>query len=43
MPGRIVIDAKTEPTLEEMLAAYIPEKHGGEFMVDRPVGAEILD
>ena len=43
MPGRIVIDAKTEPTLEEMLAAFIPEKHGGEFMVDRPVGAEILD
>jgi antitoxin MazE len=43
MPGRIVIDAKTEPTLEEMLAAFNPEKHGGEFMVDLPVGAEVLD
>ena len=40
MPGRILIDAKTEPTLEEMLAAFIPEKHGGEFMVEGPIGGE---
>ena len=40
IPGRILIDAKTEPTLEEMLAAFIPEKHGGEFMVEGPIGGE---
>jgi len=40
MPGRIVIVAKTEPTLEEMLAAFIPEKHGGELMADSPIGVE---
>ena len=42
MPGRILIDAKTEPTLEEMLAAFIPEKHGGELMVGEPIGLEAV-
>ena len=39
-PGRIVIEADTEPTLEQMLAAFNPKKHGGEAMVDGPVGLE---
>jgi antitoxin MazE len=29
-PGRIVIEKETRPTLEQMLAAFDPEKHGGE-------------
>ena len=39
-PGRIVIEIKTEPTLEQMLAAFNPEKHGGEALGDGPVGVE---
>jgi antitoxin MazE len=39
-PGRIVIEAKTEPTLEQMLAAFDSEKHGGESMPGGPVGVE---
>ena len=39
-PGRIIIEAETEPTLEQMLAAFDPKKHGGEVMVDRSVGVE---
>lgn len=39
-PGRIVIEAETEPTLEQMLAAFDPKKHGGEMMADGAVGAE---
>jgi len=42
-PGRIVIETETEPTLEQMLAAFDPKKHGGEVMVDRPVGEEVFD
>ena len=41
-PGRIVIEADIEPTLEQMLAAFDPKKHGGELMADRPVGAEVF-
>jgi antitoxin MazE len=39
-PGRIVIDSETEPTLEQMLAAFDPKKHGGELMADHAVGVE---
>lgn len=39
-PGRIVIETEVEPTLDEMLAAFDPKKHGGEAMADRPVGKE---
>lgn len=39
-PGRIVIESDTEPTLEQMLAAFKPRKHGGEQMADGPVGVE---
>ncbi len=39
-PGRIVIESETEPTLEQMLAAFDPKRHGGELMADGPVGAE---
>jgi antitoxin MazE len=39
-PGRIVIEAEVEPTLDQMLAAFDPKKHGGEAMADRPVGEE---
>lgn len=39
-PGRIVIEAETEPTLDQMLAAFDPERHGGESMADGSLGAE---
>lgn len=39
-PGRIVIEAETEPTLQQMLAAFDPKKHGGESMAGGPVGVE---
>jgi antitoxin MazE len=39
-PGRIVIESEVEPTLEQLLAAFDPKKHGGEAMADRPVGEE---
>lgn len=39
-PGRIIIETETEPTLEQMLAAFDPKKHGGEAMADRSVGVE---
>ena len=39
-PGRIVIEAETEPTLEQMLASFDPKKHGGESMAGGAVGAE---
>lgn len=39
-PGRIVIETEVEPTLDQMLAAFDPKKHGGEVMADRPVGME---
>ncbi len=39
-PGRIVIELETEPSLEQMLAAFDPIKHGGEVMADAPCGVE---
>ena len=39
-PGRIVIEAETELSLDEMLAAFEPQKHGGESMADAPLGVE---
>lgn len=39
-PGRIVIETETEPTLDQMLAAFDPKKHGGEAMTGRAVGVE---
>lgn len=39
-PGRIIIETQTEPTLEQMLAAFDPKKHGGEVMAGGAVGAE---
>ena len=39
-PGRIVIEAETELSLDEMLAAFDPQKHGGESMADAPLGVE---
>jgi len=42
MPGRIVIEADNRPTLEQMLAAFDPEKHGGELMASALVGAEVF-
>jgi antitoxin MazE len=42
-PGRIVIEARTgRPSLDEMLAAFDPKRHGGEAMPLRPVGREVL-
>lgn len=40
-PGRIVIEVATEPSLEQMLAAFDPQRHGGELMADA-VGAEVI-
>jgi antitoxin MazE len=40
--GRIVIETETpEPTLEMMLAAFDPKRHGGEVMAFAPVGKEV--
>jgi antitoxin MazE len=39
-PGRIIIETETEPTLDQMLAAFDPKKHGSEVMADNPVGKE---
>ncbi len=39
-PGRIVIDTETEPTLDQMLAAFDPKRHGGEAMAGGAVGVE---
>ena len=39
-PGRIVIETEAEPTLDQMLAAFDPKRHGGEAMAGGAVGAE---
>jgi antitoxin MazE len=39
-PGRIVIETEVDPSLDQMLAAFDPRKHGGEVMADRPIGKE---
>lgn len=41
-PGRIVIEAETEPSLDAMLAAFDAKRHGGEVMAFAPVGVEVL-
>ena len=41
-PGRIVIEADAEPTLDAMLVAFDPERHSGEAMAFAPVGVEVL-
>ena len=42
-PGRIVIETRTgRPRLDAMLAAFDPQRHGGEAMALRPVGREVL-
>lgn len=41
-PGRIVIEADVEPTLEQMLAAFDPKRHSGELMAGAPVGLEVV-
>lgn len=41
--GRLVVEKiQRRRTLEEMLAAYDPERHGGEAMAFEPVGREVL-
>lgn len=43
-PGRIIIEtANHAPNLEEMLAAFDPERHRGEIMAFDPVGREPFD
>ncbi len=39
-PGLIVIETETEPTLDAMLAAFDPKRHGGEVMAGGAVGVE---
>ena len=42
-PGRIVIETRAaKPSLDVMLAAFDPQRHGGEVMAFRPVGREVL-
>ena len=41
-PGRLVIETQLEPTLEELLQAFDPKRHGGEAMAFGPVGKEVL-
>jgi antitoxin MazE len=35
-PGRIIIETTVEPSLDQMLAAFDPKRHGGEVMADAP-------
>jgi antitoxin MazE len=41
-PGRIVIEAAKEPSLDDMLATFDPSRHGGEVMAFTPVGVEVI-
>lgn len=41
-PGRIVIEVVSEPSLEQMLAAFDPDRHGGELMAGGSIGAEVV-
>lgn len=41
--GRIIVEKiETSPSLDAMLAAFDPERHGGEAMAFEPVGKEVL-
>ncbi len=39
-PGRIVLETEPRPTLEQLLAAFDPVKHGGEAMGGGSIGLE---
>ena len=42
-PGKITVEAiERKPTLDEMLAAFDKDRHGGEAMAFAPVGKEVL-
>ena len=41
-PGRIVIESDVEPNLEQMLASFEPQKHGGELLADGATGVEVF-
>lgn len=42
-PGRIVIQTQSvKPSLQAMLTAFDPVRHGGEVMAFTPVGREVL-
>ncbi len=43
LPGRIVIELTPEPTLDDMLAAFDPQRHGSEAMAFAPVGRERIE
>lgn len=41
--GRLVVEkVRRRRTLEEMLTAFDPQRHGGETMAFAPVGREVL-
>ena len=40
--GRIVIESAQKPSLEQLLAQFDPERHGGEVMDFAPVGNEVI-
>lgn len=39
-PGRILIETEVEPSLDQMLAAFDPDKQGGEAMAGGAAGVE---
>ncbi|MYM88457.1 hypothetical protein GTP91_14905 [Rugamonas sp. FT82W] len=42
-PGKIIVETiDRKPTLDEMLASFDKERHGGEAMAFAPVGKEAL-
>jgi len=42
-PGKIIVETiERKPTLDEMLAAFDKDRHGGEVMAFTPVGKEAL-
>jgi len=42
-PGRVIIETTSrEPTLEEMLESFDPNRHGGEAMAFKRAGREVL-
>jgi antitoxin MazE len=43
LPEKIIVEAmERKLTLDEMLAAFDKERHGGEVMAFAPVGKEVL-
>lgn len=42
-PGKITIETNSQTeTLEQLLARFDPQKHGGEVMAFEPVGREVF-